>query len=499
MPHLSADLPIHPLSWRSWHFRLVLLLLISVLAVRLLWGYHASRTLRAQTADIRHLGEAATVDDVSIPRVPDADNAWNLQTRAAQAAQTTVYSPRASNDDFRNYPPFPDAWMKRASASEAAHAQAFTLARQARQFPRAQLRDQVTAPLVLAGGGMYNSTRNLANTVSDGAFYSHVSGDDNEALERVLDVLHLARSLYADPFPLSQLVGQGVDALAFETTQAIAPGLRLDNPATRKRVATLIQNLLDEAPARQGMEASIRMSRLEITDLVAWRARDLWLLHPLADREIIRTHRSYAAVLAAQPLRSAPDATAALLRADFETHEVDPQLGWGGMGQLRAVPRYSRWFLLSDYLSRYFDRHFRSIAERRATAVSLAAQLYRADHGHWPATLDDLAPAYLPAVPTDPYLDDARPLGYVIKRGRLPGGGDRPLVYFDAGMDDPAQVSKEPMYSWYLAGPTPAAYVFRQYRDLARFAPPPSPKAVDGDPEKPDAPREQPKRDDDPQ
>ena len=494
----SPDLPTHPLSWRSWHFRLVLLLLVSVLAVRLIWGWQTSRTLRTQNGDLRRLGEPATVDDVSMPRVPDAENAWDLQQRAAQATQTTVYSPRASNDDFRNYPPFPDAWMNRAAASEAAHTQAFALARQARPFTRAQLRDQVTAPLVLAHGGMYNSVRNLANTVSDGALYSHVRGDDVEALERVRDVLHLAHSLYSDPFPLSQLVGEGVDGLAFETTQAIAPGLHLDNPATRKHAIALIQNLLDEAPARHGMDASIRMSRLETTDLVDWRARDFWLLHPIADQEIIRIRRSYATVLAAGPLRSAPDATAAFLKADFETHEVDPQRGWGGMGELRAVPRYSRWFLLGSYLDRYLDRHFRSIAERRATAVSLATQLYRADHGRWPATLDELAPIYLPAVPADPYHEDGRPLGYVIKRGALPGGGDRPLVYYDAGMDSPLQISNEPMYTWYLAS-LQADELLRQYRDLARFIPPPSPKAVDGDPEKSGTPRQQPNRDDDAQ
>lgn len=494
VPRSRDELPIHPLSWRSWHLRLILLLIALVLAVRLVWGWHVARTLRSQVEEMRGRGEVATVDDLVTESVPDAENAWDVQTRAAQATRTAVSSPRASNDEYRPYPPFPDYWMKRASDSEKAHAQAFALARQARQLSRVQLRDRVTSPVAMNYLPSYNTIRNLANTVSDGALYSHVRGDDVEAIERVRDVLHVARSLYADPFPISQLVGRGVDALAFDTAQTIAPGLRLDTPATRQRVMALIADLLDEGPAWRGMESSIRMSCLETTDLVDWRARDFWLVHPAADREVVRTNRGYARAADAGRLRNAPQVRAALADAGFQTHEVDRQRGWGGTGSLRAVPRYSRWFLLgADYLPRYFEVHFRAIAERRVTAVSLAAQLYRADHGHWPARLDELVPAYLPAVPADPYHEDARPLGYVVKRGALPGGGDRPMVYFDAGKDDPV-LMWQPVYSWYQEPMT--VDVLRQYRDLARFVPPPSPKAVDGDPEKPDAGGDEPKGDD---
>ena len=56
---------------------------------------------------------------------------------------------------------------------------------------------------------------------------------------------------------------------------------------------------------------------------------------------------------------------------------------------------------------------FRVAVERRATAVLLALKLYAADHGgEVPATLDALAPAYLPFVPTDPMSPDAAPLRY---------------------------------------------------------------------------------------
>jgi hypothetical protein len=169
-------------------------------------------------------------------------------------------------------------------------------------------------------------------------------------------------------------------------------------------------------------------------------------------------------------------------------------------GGASRVPRYSRWFVgWNGDLTRYFETNFRIIGERRVTAVSLAAQLYRADHGgRWPARLDDLVPAYLPAVPVDPFHDDGRPLGYVVKKGALPGGGDRPLVYYDAGEDDPAAIENEPMYSFHqISVPGQSNHIFRQYHDLARFTPPaPSTQAVDDDPKKPDAPRDKAEQDD---
>ena len=47
-------------------------------------------------------------------------------------------------------------------------------------------------------------------------------------------------------------------------------------------------------------------------------------------------------------------------------------------------------------------------------AVALAIRLYRADHGGaWPASLGELVPAYLPAIPIDPLASNGSPLHYV--------------------------------------------------------------------------------------
>ena len=72
--------------------------------------------------------------------------------------------------------------------------------------------------------------------------------------------------------------------------------------------------------------------------------------------------------------------------------------------------------LVSSILTPSFDRsvllHFRTLATRRMAATALAIRLYELDHGRRPASLDELVPAYLDALPADPFAADGRTFGY---------------------------------------------------------------------------------------
>jgi hypothetical protein len=497
----------HPLSWRSRWLRSVIALLMLTLSLRLIWGWQAARTLREQIEQVRRRSEPVTVEDVTYATVPDAENAWDVQLRAAQAQVPGVDSPRNSNDEFRQFPPYPDFWIKRAEASERAHAKVFALARQARQLSRVQFRDRLTSPLTYMMLPYLNNGRQLANTLADGADYAQVRGDDAEAVERLMDVLHFSRSLRHDEFMVSQLVAIGIDALALDAAQTIAPGLRVQagattRPATPAQVRQLIAQILDERLVWERMTASLQIERLATLDFYAARADGTWMIRPLADIDTVRANRNFDIALQASALRDKPSAFAVLAQARWE-EVTNPTRFIGNMsGGDRKVPRYSRFFLgWNGDLTRYFETNFRIIAERRATAVSLAAQLYRADHGgQWPARLDQLTPAYLASVPVDPFYDDGRTLGYIVKTIRA-GGSPRPLVYFGDGADDPSAIASEPMYGWQQSRtPGKSSLNIRQYRDLSRFAPPPPPstQAVDDDPKKTDAPRDKPQQDDQP-
>jgi hypothetical protein len=71
------------------------------------------------------------------------------------------------------------------------------------------------------------------------------------------------------------------------------------------------------------------------------------------------------------------------------------------------------------------DAGHRHLAMFRCAATGLAAERYRLDKGRWPEKLGDLVPAYLPAVPLDPY--DGKPL----RLARKPDG----VVVYALGRD----------------------------------------------------------------
>jgi hypothetical protein len=128
-------------------------------------------------------------------------------------------------------------------------------------------------------------------------------------------------------------------------------------------------------------------------------------------------------------------------------------------------------------------------------------------------------PKYINAIPPDPYRKDRGPLGYVVLRGALPDGGDRPLVYFEAGEPDEGVIDTEPMISWQQDPRGSNRRQIRQYRDMSLWVPKvrrfdqhqkesqeyqkavggygaSAAETVDGDPNEPDTPGDDSEKDD---
>lgn len=64
------------------------------------------------------------------------------------------------------------------------------------------------------------------------------------------------------------------------------------------------------------------------------------------------------------------------------------------------------------------------LAQRRAAPVILAVRRYNSEHGHYPKTLDELVPAYLPSVPRAGFTLLSRHFGYF--------NDENPQLYFPA-------------------------------------------------------------------
>jgi len=209
----------------------------------------------------------------------------------------------------------------------------------------------------------------------------------------------------------------------------------------------------------------------------------------VAAREIVHNHPNVEILLAAFGCTDWPQACAVLKKCKWEPDAWKVPLSASASAQSLSLSNW-RWDDFTDGSSYQVERHFQVLAERRATAVALACQLYRLDHARWPERLEELVPRYLGALPVNPLVSGGRSFGYVILKGKRPGGGDRPLIYLDAVR--PEEIADEPMY-----GPMPDGqahdgragriYVSEErmnnpalkyrfvrmarYRDLTRFVP----------------------------
>jgi hypothetical protein len=258
-----------------------------------------------------------------------------------------------------------------------------------------------------------------------------------------------------------------------------------ERPAADATIREMIHELLNDKWSHERSLAcalAIRMEEFDTLDELSERAD---LLKPMVQLDAVRLLEDAQWGLRAVEQPNWPSAEAMLaarprLFAESSSYGAPPA---------DTKIRFSH-FLASEVGMRIESLimvEFRRLAERRVGATALAVRLYRAEHHSWPARLDDLCPDFLPTVPIDPFSTDGKPLGYVILRGALPGGADRPLLFLNAPNGSVDKAPPQPSFGWVGKN--------TQWRDLARWAPS-STQAVNDDPHKPDNAREQPKPDD---
>ena len=394
------------------------LLSIVLLALRLWWGDTARRRLDAEITAAQSRGEPVLIDDFNTAdadRPPDAQNAA-VQFSAAAAAINYNAAQTGFDNRYDSDKALSDTDRKLLDGLISANARTLALSRAAADLPQANWGLKLRSPLINVLLPALNWQRGLANMLRYAAIDHHLNGNDAQTVEDLRDIFREADvAEQYGPFIITHRVAIGINALGADSVTRIAGNLNIGpNGASRAAVQRLIAQIAGDREYRAAGERSWYGERIIAVDagasgtLAMLRARIniFWPLEPMLTLDQTRIFGFDTAI--AHALRE-PTFSAASAKL--------PTVVPNGTGSLlyTVAHVYTRLFMPS--VNRSVLTHYRGLTERRAAAVLLAIRLYQVDHGAAPENLDLLVPAYLPAVPIDPFSTGAQPLRYIAKPG----------------------------------------------------------------------------------
>ena len=421
-----AESPVTPIPPRYWWLRRLAaaaaVCLLLLLGVRLWWGHVAQARLEARLAELRAQGEPVAISDFATPPIAEEDNAATLLSRAAAAL------PRPSD------PNLDLTQLDRRSCAEhltvfqeqlRENAQVFDLVRAARDKPDADWGVRMTSPASGILLPFLSPQRHLAKFLAGTALIHHLSGDDAAAIEGLQDLLALGNRIDAaqPPTLITHLVAIAIHSLVPSRIEEMAPNLNVTGaagpppnvtPAARAEVQAVIAALLDDRKLADGWRHAIQGERAfqfdavqsvvnrtlsgagfaAITGGAGWSTPVAtpvgWVVSPAWELDALRLL----------------DVTTRMLRAGSAADWPAAQAQWppqeSASGPIHAVSHMMSEMLLPS-LDRALVIHYRAITMRRLAALGLAMRLYELDNGRRPETLAELAPAYIPAIPRDPF------------------------------------------------------------------------------------------------
>lgn len=291
----------------------------------------------------------------------------------------------------------------------------------------------------------------------------HARGEDDEALRTLADVTALGVNLHSGEAPTQMLVGASCVAMAHRPAATVilcgSPSdAALRAHASRMRALRLRLPGLAGSFACQAAYVDVLLDRFEQGDVT-------WLLPEGGARAGVPTapadssegggrhggwNRSEARLALA---RAKLSDTRAWLHDHYARliEEVDKPVAVSRFEELASrseTDAVARRDLLAQMLGAIYagivPKYRSMVAQLAAEEIMCALELYRREDGGYPAKLADLAPAYLPDVPVDPFTDGpivyrVTPTGYTLYAlgpNRVDDGG----VSVRPGQYEPDQV-----------------------------------------------------------
>ena len=416
-PTSDQTRPIPPRYW--WLKRILLaigVLVVAALVLRWAVGAEAQRRLGARVAELRRAGEPMLPEDFQFPTVADEDNAAIALRKAAEAfvkpdksdvpVEGLLADPALMNSN-------PEAVGELLEANE----HALRLLREARFKAGLDWGSRFVSPMLTVETIKPMECVHLHDVARLGclaALDAWRAGEQAEAFERLFDVLDLANRINdGHPYVIASLTGTMVSADASEVVEHLA-----STPiSARAQALRMVVLLLDERALAAGFTEAFRVERAGLLDVVpgmhggdilfkdnSWSTRtglEWWFLEPVLRLDGVRVVDHYTAYVDASRAQDVPSVKQALRTVGFSFETI-----------LEKRTRYLSALLLHQ-MGGTLCGTIVERARRRLAASALAVRLYQDDHGHRPATLDELLPDYLPFVPLDPTSAEGEPILYV--------------------------------------------------------------------------------------
>src|SRR5262245_3395765 len=413
---LEPDYPFPPRFGRTK--RIVLIsILVACAYVGVMWWLRsqARSRLEAHIQAIHARGEPVLPEDFQTPYVSDDSNAaYSLgsafKSRKLSQAQSDFL------DSFDLDEPLDDKGRQLLGQIAQSSAQARQLARRARFQDSVDWNVRYRPPVISVLLPHLSPQRQLARTLTRIAEHEHLAGNDAEAIEIARDIVRQANLLHRDnPAFVTHLVAMGNAAEACNLVRVLSYDLQVfpdaqattqpTGPASRKQVQALIKELLDDTDQSRGYVTSLQVERMMEYDLAknpmsigVWgpEMRPILeaLYRPIFDLDAIRIMENTTKVAKAGQADHWRAAQAAIPNGDKLLTRQTTATGATRLLSLVIMPSFNRAVL----------NQYRNRALRRVAALRLAIRLYQIDHdGQFPQTLEQLVPAYIAAVPLDPF------------------------------------------------------------------------------------------------
>jgi hypothetical protein len=280
----------------------------------------------------------------------------------------------------------------------------------------------------------------LLSVLGAAAIDARARGNDAETVEILRDMLAGARRFQSFPTLLGSVFDARVSDQVAGILAVCGPHIRIANrrrvpegegrPASRRQVEDVIADLLDERASREALQTGFCAERLlAIKDIKiatsgdyslsfapatgsspatsftssrsTWARSVGFLVKPVLELDGVWLLRYTTAFAQAA---GASDCATALrhLPAPVSSQRTRGLAGMAHVLSVTCAPNFQGTV----------KEHFCMLARRRMAAAALAIRLYELDHGRLPGQLDQLVPRYVPAVPSDPFTDDGRSIGY---------------------------------------------------------------------------------------